>query len=66
MLDLILIEWVRKMIIMKLGSNIIEDHLQLNHKGHPLDGAPVCASSLWPLCGNLDHSFFPIILFFAP
>ncbi len=43
MLDL-LIEWVTKM---KPGSNSVEDHPQLSHNRHPVDGALVGAGSLW-------------------
>jgi hypothetical protein len=39
------IEWVTRM---KLGSNSDEDHPQLSHHGHPVDGALVGAGSLWP------------------
>jgi hypothetical protein len=46
MLDLLLIEWVTKM---KPGSNLVEDHPQLSHNGHPVDGALVGAGSQWPL-----------------
>jgi hypothetical protein len=46
MLDLLLIEWVTKM---KPGSNSVEDHPQLSHNRHPVDGALVGAGSLWPL-----------------
>ncbi len=45
MLDLLLIEWVTKM---KPGSNSVEDHPQLRHNRHPVDGALVGAGSLWP------------------
>jgi len=45
MLDLLLIEWVTKM---KPGSNSVEDHPQLSHNRHPVDGALVGAGSLWP------------------
>jgi hypothetical protein len=46
MLDLLLIEWVTKM---KPGSNSVEDHPQLSHNRHPVDGAMVgAAGSLWP------------------
>jgi hypothetical protein len=45
MLDLTLIEWVTKM---KPGSNSVEDHPQLSHNRHPVDGALVGAGSLWP------------------
>jgi hypothetical protein len=45
MLDLILIERVTKM---KAGSNSVEDHPQLSHNRHPVDGALVGAGSLWP------------------
>jgi len=33
---------------MKSGSNSVEDHPQLSHNGHPVDGALVGAGSLWP------------------
>jgi hypothetical protein len=45
MLDLLLIDWVTTM---KSGSNSVEDHPQLSHNGHPVDGALVGAGSLWP------------------
>jgi hypothetical protein len=45
MLDLFFIEWVTKM---KLGSNLVENHPQLSHNMHPVDGALVGVSSLWP------------------
>ncbi len=45
MLDLLLIEWVTKM---KLDSNLVEAHPQLNHNIHPVDGALVGDGSLWP------------------
>jgi hypothetical protein len=46
MLNLLLIEWVTKM---KPGSNSVEDHPQLSHNRHPVDGAMVgAAGSLWP------------------
>ncbi len=50
MLDLLLIEWVTKM---KPASNSVEDHPQLSHNSHPVDGALVGAGSLWPVnhCG---------------
>ncbi len=50
MLDLLLlIEWVTKM---KPGSNSVEDHPQMSHNKHPMDGALV---AIWP------HSeFFPL------
>jgi hypothetical protein len=38
MLDLLLTEWVTRM---KLGSNSVEDHPQLSHNRHPVDGALV-------------------------
>jgi hypothetical protein len=44
MLDLLLIEWVTKM---KPGSNSVDVHPQLSQNGHPVDGALVCAGSLW-------------------
>jgi hypothetical protein len=46
MLGLLLIERVAKM---KSGSNSIEDHPQLSHNRHQVDGALVGAGSLWPL-----------------
>jgi len=46
MLDLLLTEWVTRM---KLGSNSVEDHPQLSHNRHPVDGALVGAGSLWPV-----------------
>jgi hypothetical protein len=45
MLDLLLIECITKM---KPGSDADEDHPQLNHNRHPVDGALVGAGSLWP------------------
>jgi hypothetical protein len=51
MLNLLLMEWVTKM---KTGSNSVEDHPKLSHNRHPVDGALVHASSLWPLKGMLD------------
>jgi hypothetical protein len=48
MLDLFLMEWVTKM---KPGSNSVEDHPQLSHNRHPVDGALVGAASLW-LCAR--------------
>ncbi len=44
-LNLLLIEWVTKM---RSGSNSVEDHPQLTHNGHPVDGALVGAGLLWP------------------
>jgi hypothetical protein len=32
---------------MKLGSNSVEDHPQLSHNRHPVDGALLGAGSLW-------------------
>jgi hypothetical protein len=46
MLNLLLIEWVIKM---KPGSNSVEDHPQLSHNRHPVDGVLVGAGSLWPV-----------------
>jgi len=34
---------------MKPGSNSVEDHPQLIHNRHPVDGALVGAGSLWPI-----------------
>jgi hypothetical protein len=45
MLDLLLTDRVTKM---KLGGNSVEDHSQLSHNRHPVDGALVGAGSLWP------------------
>jgi hypothetical protein len=50
MLDLLLIEWVTKM---KRASNSVEDHPQLSHNSHPVDGALVGAGSLWPFFPSL-------------
>jgi hypothetical protein len=33
---------------MRPGSNSVEIHPQLTHKGHPVDGALVGSGSLWP------------------
>jgi hypothetical protein len=33
---------------MRPGSNSVEDHPQLTHNGHPVDGALVGAGLLWP------------------
>jgi hypothetical protein len=49
MLDLFLIEWVTKM---KPSSNSVEDHPQLSHNRHLVDGALVGAGSLWPHCAH--------------
>jgi hypothetical protein len=53
MLDLLLIEWVTKM---KTGSNSVEDHPQLSHNRHPVDGALVGAGSQWPNFHTLKQS----------
>jgi hypothetical protein len=46
MLDLLPMEWVTKM---KPSSNSVdEDHPQLSHNRHPVDGALVGAGSRWP------------------
>ncbi len=45
MLNLRLIEWVTEM---KPGSNSVDDHPQLGHNRHLVDGALVGAGSLWP------------------
>jgi hypothetical protein len=34
---------------MKPGSILVEDHPQLSHNRHPVDGSLVGAVSLWPL-----------------
>jgi hypothetical protein len=52
-LDLLLIEWVTKM---KPGSNSVEDHPQLSHNRHPMDGALVGVGSLWPT--NMINDIF--------
>jgi hypothetical protein len=49
MLDLLLIEWVI--------SNSIEDHPQLSHNKHPMDGALVGVGSLWSFKGSLLQGF---------
>jgi hypothetical protein len=36
-------------IKVKRNINSIEVHPQLSNNGHPVDGVPVGASSLWPL-----------------
>jgi len=36
LLDLLLTEWVTRM---RLGGNSVEDHPQLSHNRHPVDGA---------------------------
>ncbi len=41
---------------MKPGSNSVEDHPQLSHKRHPVDGALVGAGSLWPHVINIGAS----------
>jgi len=46
MLDLFFIKWVTKM---QPSSNLIEDHPQLSHNRHPVDGALVGVGSLWPI-----------------
>jgi hypothetical protein len=33
---------------MRPRSNSVEDHPQLTHNGHPVDGAQVGAGSVWP------------------
>jgi hypothetical protein len=54
MSDLILIQWVTKM---KRSSNSVEDHPQLSHNRHPVDGALVGAGSLWPRLGSSSFNF---------
>jgi hypothetical protein len=44
--DLFPTELVTKM---KPNMNSVELHPQLSNDGHPVDGAPVGAGSLWPL-----------------
>jgi hypothetical protein len=51
---MLLIEWITKM---KPGSNSVEDHPQLSHNGHPVDGALVGACSMWPY---IDGKSFPL------
>jgi hypothetical protein len=46
MLGLLLIEWVAEM---KSGNNSVEDHPQVSHNRHQVDGALVGAGSLSPL-----------------
>jgi hypothetical protein len=64
MLDLLLIEWVTKM---KPGSKSVdEDHPQLSHSRHPVDGALVGAGSLWPNFFHVATEFprichFPVV-----
>jgi len=57
MLDLLLTEWVTRM---KLGSNSVEDHPQLSHNRHPMDGALVGAGSLWSLFCRLFFESHPV------
>jgi len=52
MLDLLIIEWVTKM---KPSSNSIEDHPQLSHNRHLVDGALLSVGSLWPTNMISDH-----------
>jgi hypothetical protein len=58
MLDLLLIECVTKM---KAGSNAVEDHPQLNHNGHPVDGALGSASSTWHHFLSQNSEYWKII-----
>jgi hypothetical protein len=53
MLDL-LTEWVTGM---KLGGNSVEDHPQLSHNRHPVDGALVGAGSPGPLLPTYGVQF---------
>jgi hypothetical protein len=39
---------------MRPGSNSVEDHPQVSHNGHPVDGALVGASLLWLLYSRGD------------
>ncbi len=57
MLDRLLIDWVTKT---KPGSNSVEDHPQLSHNRHPVDGALVGADSLWPEQDQICDAF-PLI-----
>ncbi len=50
-LNLLLIEWVTKM---RPGSNSVEDHPQLSHNRHPVDGVLVGSGLLWPLYSRGD------------
>jgi len=54
MLDLLLTEWVTRM---KLGGNSVEDHPQLSHNRHPVDGALMSAGSLWLLLPTYGVQF---------
>jgi len=57
MLDLLLTDWVTKM---KPNGNSVEDHSQLSHNRHPVDGALVGAGSLWPcLLSQSEPAFAP-------
>jgi hypothetical protein len=39
---------------MRPGSNSVEDHPQLSHNRHPVDGALVGAGLLWPPYSRRD------------
>jgi hypothetical protein len=54
MLGLLLIKWVTGM---KPGSNPVEDHPQLSHNRHPVNGALVGAGS--QSLGLFIHYLFP-------
>jgi hypothetical protein len=45
---------------MRPGSNSAEDHQQLSHKGHPVDGALVVAGSVWP---HLHSSAYRVVTY---
>jgi hypothetical protein len=47
---------------MKPSSNSVEDHPQLSHNRHPVDGALVGASSLWPEEGCNLKTWFGVEL----
>jgi hypothetical protein len=52
MLDLLLTEWVTKM---KPGSNSVEDHPQMSHNRHPVDGVLVGLVLCGPGLEELSH-----------
>jgi hypothetical protein len=46
---------------MKPGSNSVEDHPQLSHSRHPVDGALVGAGSLWVAKNREQCKFAKVI-----
>jgi hypothetical protein len=40
---------------MRPGSNSVEDHPQVSHNGHPVDGVLVGAGLLWPPYSRGDY-----------